>query len=265
MSCAVTCHDVTPHDTAWCDVIREDVKCRYPMWCYLTYDTFLFRWVFFKPFCQVIHGLKRYFIASCLNKSVQITLRVAMFRNCVFHPFSVCLVMFHFNYRSDCCFHDHHRHSFLSFRLKQSSQFLLFCLKPSFVLFRGDSSLSLRYTLFVCHGCCFIPSQNGTFCTTFFTLASKMTTQSLVVKKKYLCLYLWGWFWNGSKVGRVQFSGRCCKLTIFDTDLGFEFATRALTPLNSKKTGTIPANWIFKPTWRLTCRSIYSSHQSPTQ
>ena len=35
--------------------------------------------------------------------------------------------------------------------------------------------------------------------------------------------------------------------------------------LNCKKTGTIPANSILKPTWRLTCGSICESAQSPTR
>ena len=36
-------------------------------------------------------------------------------------------------------------------------------------------------------------------------------------------------------------------------------------PLKSKKTGTIPANYILKPSWKLRCGSICGSSQSPTR
>ena len=41
--------------------------------------------------------------------------------------------------------------------------------------------------------------------------------------------------------------------------------TIVANPLNSKKTGTLPANWILKPVWRLACRSICRQSQSPTR
>ena len=45
----------------------------------------------------------------------------------------------------------------------------------------------------------------------------------------------------------------------------FPLVNGSCQTLKSKKPGTIPANCILKPSWRLTCRSIYRSFQSATR
>ena len=99
------------------------------------------------------------------------------------------------------------------------------------------------------------------------------------VEQLNYCLVFWilATFVSTTKVFLVWYqTNTCCHVTQWSqmmllscehqvTDhLGMS-DTIVANPLNSKKTRMILANCILNPTWRLTCRSICRSSQSPTR